>query len=369
MLVARIVAFVAGALLLVATLRAVVRTFVVPRGEQVLSSRLVFLGLRPFYDTLAGRHSDATRSHAVRSRFAPTALVGLAGVWAAAVVVAFVPMYWATGGIPVREALRLSGSSLTTLGFVAAPNDPSTVLAVLEAFIGLGLVAMLIAYLPTIYGSFSRRESEVLKLEVRAGSPPSPVTFLIRLHAVGWNDRFDEIWAEWEHWFAELEESHTSQPAVVMFHSQHATNSWVTAACTVLDSAALSLAALEQEVSAQANLTLRSGFLALGAIAEFFGAPLRVDPAPTDPISVTRAEFDAVLDELAAAGVALRADRDQAWRDYAGWRVNYDDAVLALCALLKPAPALWSSDRPNPYQPISVRHPRRWRLREVGHAS
>jgi len=69
-LVARIVAFVAGALLLVATLRAVVRTFVVPRGEQVLSSRLVFLGLRPFYDTLAGRHSDASRSHAVRSRFA-----------------------------------------------------------------------------------------------------------------------------------------------------------------------------------------------------------------------------------------------------------------------------------------------------------
>jgi hypothetical protein len=341
----RVLVFLAGVLFLVSILRAVIRTFVVPRGEQVLSARLVFLWLRPVFDGLASRRRDPVHAHAVRARYAPTALVGLAAVWAAGVLLAFVPMYWATGGISVRDAFRLSGSSLTTLGFVSSPNDFDTALAVTEALIGLGLVAMLIAYLPTIYANFARREAEVLKLEVRAGAPPSPATFLIRLHAIGWNDRFEDIWADWEQWFTELEESHTSQPSIGLFRSQRHENSWVTASCTVLDSAALSLAALAQPGSPQANLTLRSGFLALRAIAEFFGAPLHQDPRPDDPISVTREEFDELLDRLAASGVALKSDRDQAWRDYAGWRVNYDEAVLALCALLRPAPAMWSSDR------------------------
>ena len=42
-----------------------------------------------------------------------------------------------------------------------------------EAVIGLGLVSLMISYLPTIYGAFSRREALVGMLEVRAGLPPS----------------------------------------------------------------------------------------------------------------------------------------------------------------------------------------------------
>ena len=30
----------------------------------------------------------------------------------------------------------------------------------------------------------------------------------------------------------------------------------------------------------------------------------------------------------------LKADRDQAWRDFAGWRVNYDSVLLAVCDLI-----------------------------------
>jgi hypothetical protein len=38
--------------------------------------------------------------------------------------------------------------------------------------LGLLLVALLIAYLPTMYAAFSRRETAVKLLEVRAGNPP-----------------------------------------------------------------------------------------------------------------------------------------------------------------------------------------------------
>src|SRR5690606_38128154 len=132
---------------------------------------------------------------------------------------------------------------------------------VIEAFIGLGLVALLIAYLPTIYANFSRREAEVMKLETRAGSPPSAKVFLLRLHAIGWNDRLADTWAGWEDWFAELEESHTSQPSLALFRSQRPTASWVTAAGTVLDAASITISAFEEPPDPQASITVRAGFL------------------------------------------------------------------------------------------------------------
>lgn len=44
-------------------------------------------------------------------------------------------------------------------------------------------------------------------------------------------------------------------------------------------------------------------------------------------------------------GVPIKADRERAWRDFAGWRVNYDTVLLALANLTSAPPAMWSSDR------------------------
>ncbi len=46
-----------------------------------------------------------------------------------------------------------------------------------------------------------------------------------------------------------------------------------------------------------------------------------------------RAEFDAAYDQLARQGIQVRADREQCWRDFAGWRVNYDTVLLQLADL------------------------------------
>ena len=52
-----------------------------------------------------------------------------------------------------------------------------------------------------------------------------------------------------------------------------------------------------------------------------------------------------MYDALAAEGIPLKPDRDQAWRDFAGWRVNYDAVLVALAVLTIAPPAPWSSDR------------------------
>jgi hypothetical protein len=361
-IVVKVLAFAAGLWVLQAVLRSAVRTVVVPRAEPVLLPRLLFLFVRALYTPLAIRHHDPERRHAVLARFAPMALLLLAFTWAAVVILAFVPMYWAVSDIAVPHAFKLSGSSVTTLGFAAPPNPPAAVLAVVEALLGLGVVALLIAYLPTIYGHFSNREEQVLKFEVRAGSPPTPSMFLVRLHAIGWFDRLGLMWEPWETWFEELQESHTSQASLAFFRSQNWSNSWVVTAGAVLDTAAISEAAIDQPTQPEAALMMRAGFLALRDIAAFYGLRIDPEPAPNAPISVSRAEFEEVLDGLELRGLPIATDREKAWRDFAGWRVNYDEALLALCALVQAPTASWSSDRCGRFHRPTVRNPRTWRI-------
>jgi hypothetical protein len=57
---------------------------------------------------------------------------------------------------------------------------------------------------------------------------------------------------------------------------------------------------------------------------------------------------------LAQAGLPLKPDRDQAWTDFAGWRVNYDSTLISLCTLTTAPPAPWSSDRARPWRPLPL---------------
>ena len=201
-------------------------------------------------------------------------------------------MFHALGVSTWRNAFIESGSSLFTLGFVRPVDLPTTALAFVEAAIGLGLVALLIAYLPSIYNAFSRRELEVAALAARAGTPPSAIDLLIRQHRIGRLDELDELWWRGREWFAELEETHTSTTALVFFRSPQPDRSWVTAAGVVLDAAALVNSTIDMPWSPQAALCVRAGYIALRAIADFFNMPYDPDPAPTDPISIAREEFD-----------------------------------------------------------------------------
>jgi hypothetical protein len=255
-------------------------------------------------------------------------------------------MYWAMDAGDLFAAFRLSGSSLFTLGFDISKTPVITAFAFSEAMLGLMLVGLLIAYLPTMYSAFARREQAVNLLEVRAGSPPSAQEMLLRFHRNHGLDKLSDYWKTWEAWFADVEESHTTLPALIFFRSPRAENSWVTAGGTVLDAAALTLSVVEIPYEVSAALCIRAGFLAFRRIANYFDIPNPQDPRyPATPICVERREFDAVVDQLTAAGLPVKADREQAWRDFAGWRVNYDRSLILLCGLVMAPPASWSSDR------------------------
>jgi hypothetical protein len=200
-----------------------------------------------------------------------------------------------------------------------------------------------------MYSAWSRRESTVALLEVRAGSPPSAQELILRFHTLKRLDRVHDLWPVWETWFIDLEESHTSLGALSFFRSPQPDRSWITAAGTVLDAAALFSSTIDVERNVDTQLCLRAGYIALRRIATFFQLPFEPDPHfPLDPIAVVREEYDDMVAELASRGVPLKEDREQAWLDFAGWRVTYDAPLLRLAQLTMAPYAQWSSDRSLP---------------------
>jgi hypothetical protein len=341
-----------GVYLVASTLAAAVRTFVLPRSENVFLTRLVFQTVfQLFRFRLRWAHSYVQRDR-IMAFFSPVALLVLPVVWLTLVMAGYTCIFWAVGIPTWYEALLLSGSSLLTLGFAPVGTLTEMLLAFSEAIIGLGLAALLIAYLPTMFTAFTEREAAVTKLEVRAGEPPSAVEMLTRLHRIRGLDNLHEIWPDWEDWFVNLEQTHTSLIALVFFRSPHVGQSWVVSAGTVLDAAAITASTLDRPRDPGAELCIRAGYLALRNIVAFFNIPYNKNPRPDDPISVTREEFEAVYEWLAAAGLPLKPDLDQAWRDFSGWRVNYDEVLLILAGLTMAPPASWSGDRPRK---VSVR--------------
>jgi hypothetical protein len=340
----RVVVFLVGVTAVLATFGSAVRTVVIPRGIPSRMTRFVFFQMRRIFRLWARPGKPYEQRDRIMALYAPVSLLILLLTWVSILLLAYTAMYWGLGR-SLREAFTVSGSAILTLGFAEPETLPATVLVFSEAALGLILLAMLITYLPSIYGVFSRRENLVAGMELRGGSPPSAVEVLSRSWRV---DRFAKLailWRRGEQWFLEIQETHTSFPAVVFFRSPQPDHSWVTSAGVVLDSASVMLSAVDRPADADAAYCIRAGYLALRRIADFFAIPYDPDPSPDDPISIERDEFEEACAALAEQGIPLKADRHQAWRDFSGWRVNYDRVLVALAGLTMAPYAPWSSDR------------------------
>ena len=356
-----VLAFVVGVTIVAATLTSVIRTFVLPRAASDWLTGQVFTLIRKLFDLRVKKSRDYATIDRVWALYAPLSLMALAPTWMMLVTFGYTFLFWAVGTKDWIEAFTLAGSSLLTLGFARGESLFHTVLSFSAATFGLILVALLIAYLPTMYGAFSRREVAVNQLAVRANTPPSPVEMLLRFHRLERLGKMGEFWVEWETWFVELEESHTTLAALVFFRSPLPDRSWVNAAEAMLDAAALRLALVElpddmegdqlpggTRVPADANaaIMLRAGFVALQRIADFFQVDYNPDPHfPEDPISITQAEFVQAAAAFTDQNLPIKADLAQAWQDFAGWRVNYDSVLSALKEITLAPPTEWLGGR------------------------
>lgn len=342
--IVRVVAGLFGITVVALVLESAVITLVLPRGGNTRTAHLVTRCTRAALTGVGGRRGSRRRERAL-ALLAPVALLLMPVAWLVQLWVAYAALYVAAGLADAWDALVLSGSSLLTLGFATGEGVAQHLLIFSEATLGLGIVTLLIAYLPTMYTAFSERETQVALLAVRAGTPPTAAEMLWRYHRIGNDEQLAGAMLEWEEWFAQLAETHTTLPTLPLFRSSNPDQSWLTAAGAVLDAASLLHSTVRDAPQAPAALCIRSGFLALRAIADEWALPYDPDPAPDGPIAITRVEYDEVYDQLLDNGLELNP-REQAWKDFAGWRINYDTPLLALSEMVEAPTAPWTSDRP-----------------------
>lgn len=354
----KILCIVLGVLLILFTVISVIRTFILPRSENVWLNRIFWTYIYNLFLRRVQKATTYEERDRVLAFFAPVIVVTQPFVYLSLLVLAYTPIYWALSIDSMEpshlvgslyEAFLLSGSSLLTLGYAPVSDVPNMILSFSDAAIGMVIVAVFIAYVPTIYSAFAQREKQVAMLEVRAGSPPFGATMLQRIYRnQGGTKNLVKVWERWEEWFVEIEENHTSLTILVFFRSPMSDRSWVTAAGAVLDAAALLDSCVDEPRVLESVLCIRAGFIALRRIADFFEIPYSKNPQPGDLISISRDEFDDVWDQLAQTGIPLVADKEEAWANFAGWRVNYDRVLIALARITGAPYAPWSSDRSLP---------------------
>ena len=352
--------FAAGLAVVLGTWSSVIRTLVVPRGLASRLTAVVSRVVRAAFTGVAARFPAYETKDAVLVWQGPTVLVVLLAVWVALFLGGFTLMFLAANGDGWYQAFREAGASLFTLGNVATPRLGATVLGFAAAATGLVVVALQIAYLPTLYGAFNRRESLVTTLQSRAGAPAWGPEVLARHHIVQTLDSLPAFYAEWERWAADVAESHANYPVLITFRSPHPLRSWVVGLLAVLDSAALHVALNPSARQSEARLCLRMGFTALRDVCQAFGIGFDPDPRPDDPLRLTYDDFLGGIARLAAVGYPMERPPEEAWPHFRGWRVNYEATVYALAAAVEAVPAVWSGPRRHSAEAmLPVRPPNR----------
>jgi Ion channel len=284
--------------------------------------------------------------------FAPLLVMALIASWVAFLILGYgVILFGLRGEITGQPGLGTSvyqaGITVLTIGYgdVVATGALSRLAEICAAGTGLGVVALGITYLFSLYGAFQRREELVTTLDARAGAPPSGVKMLETYARLGLWDDLPRTFAEWEVWEARVLDSQLAYPILNFFRSSHDGESWVSALGAVLDAAVLLSTTVEggpagrAVPSGQAIMTIKGGAHLVEDLGQFLGFP--DDGSPM----VERTEFDAACARLSAAGLRLRSDTDAAWGRFAGLRSSYASRLNQMAGYLLIPPTQWIGDR------------------------
>jgi hypothetical protein len=340
-----------GVLLVLAGWQSVIGTLIVPRAVPSRLTRWASHAVIAAYRMVTRPVTDYRRRDRILATEAPAILVTQLAGWLVIFLAGFTLLLWPAHGRSITRAFADAGSSLFTLGFAEPAGTTPALVVFIAAATGMIVVALQIGYLPTLYGAFNRRETDVALLVSRAGVPSWGPELLARTHyalgsGVSTLDTLPDLYRQWERWAADVGESHTTYLPLVRFRSPQPFSSWVISLLAILDSAALILSLAPEEAPVvPARLCLRSGFNCLTRIARAMGIVVPEEADPDAGITLTFDEFLVAVARMEQVGFPMSRTPADAWPDFVGWRVNYERAAYQIAEAIDAAPALWSGPR------------------------
>lgn len=321
-------------------------------SRSIRLSRLFFVYSWSPVRAIARRMKPGKRRNTFLSVYGPISILGLFCIWATGLIAGFALLHWSVEtelnppgvALDLGAYFYLSGVTFFTLGYGdVTPAHPSgRVLAVTEAGVGFGFLAVVISYLPVLYQAFSRREVTISLLDARAGSPPTAGQLLIRLARQPNFESLNRILEEWERWSAELLESHLSFPVLSFYRSQHDNQSWLAALTTMLDTSALVIVGIKGVEPYQAQMTFAMARHAAVDLCQTFKVP----PVESEPDRLGRDQLEQLRAFFRSAGYDPR-DGPAVDRKLIELRRMYEPFLNALSAhLLLPIPPVCSESEP-----------------------
>jgi hypothetical protein len=326
-------AFVLGILLLVLVIWDLFETIVVPRPTPDrfrIARYVVRLSWRAV--RAIGRSRDGKAHDTLLGLFAPAMTLALLFSWLIVLILGYGLVLFALADQlsprphDLGTTMYFAASSVLTLGFgdIVAVGPAARAVVVVAAVSGLGVVALVVTFLFSLYGSYQRREVKVVTLQAAAGAPPSAIALLESFAQLDLVDRLPGFFAEWERWAAEVLDTHVAFPLLGFFRSSHDNLSWISALGTVLDAATLVLTTIEGVPRGEAELFKRVGSHLVEDITNLgfrAGLKARTNPGETGT-SLDRPAFDEAYARLAEAGYDL-VPGDRAWTAFETARTSY----------------------------------------------
>lgn len=278
--------------------------------------------------------------------YGPISLLVLIAVWACGLIVSFAMMQYGAGSAvnvagtkpSFATDLYLSGTTFFTLGLgdVVPRSGLSRFLVVVESGFGFGFLAALIGYLPFIFAAFGDRETEIVLLDARAGTPPTAGELLLRHSFPGGHQALLTLYRDWERWSAQLLESHLSYPLLAYFRSQHDNQSWIGAMTAILDACALTISSVDDVCTKQAQLTFAIARHAVADLCQVFSAA----PVPPPEDRLPPETLQLIRETLAHHGTQLIAT-PEADKKLKELRIVYEPYVHALAERLQQTLPPW----------------------------
>lgn len=340
-----------GIVVILATLNDAFQTVVVPRatGRRFRISFYYWRTMWRLWPRMAWRifAADSDKREDFLAVFAPFMLVSMLAMWVALLIFGFAFVLWGmrSGVAPAHESfatmLYFAGTSLLTIGFgdVVGRSAGPRLVSLLAGLAGLSFLSIMTAFLFATFGSFQQRETFVVTVGARAGTPPSGVNLLAIAGYSLTQEDLPQLMLDAQRWAAAVMESHLAYPMLAYFRSSHDDQSWVGTLGTLLDAATVLMTTVDGVRDGQARIFYNVGRHAAIDLSRYF----RLDVSNASA-GIEREEFEHACDRLVAAGFKLY-DRDEAWKRFANMRSSYAPQLSAMAALFEIPPLQWIGDR------------------------
>ncbi|HEV2218137.1 MAG TPA: potassium channel family protein [Candidatus Dormibacteraeota bacterium] len=336
-----------GVVMILITFYDLFKSVVLPRPaiNKFILIRREFFTLWNFW-LWANERQAPSRREGWLATFGPIAVLIMFGTWA--IILMFGYAFIIDGfrdqikPVPTDfwDSFYFSATTLVPLSYGdLVPEGLGVRLTVIfESATGVGIAALVITLLFSLYEAFQQREELVVQLDAMAGAPPSGVQILETAAERHMPDELVKTFDDWRQWMAEVLESHLAYPVLFYFRSSHDNEAWLNSFGAVMDAAALVISSLDGPADGTAKLTLTIGDHLVEDMVWYFNFPR------SDDVGVERVEFDQALDRLEKVGYKIHP-RDDAWEHFSKIRSKYAFGLNAMARRFAIIPAQWIGDR------------------------